>query len=98
VLAQNSYSTGRSTYSELLDAQRALLNARLVVAQLRMEREKALAAIETWSAVDVEAMKPGSISLQGASMSGSSARKASKAAGAAGGSSGGEAMQSGAMR
>ena len=40
-----------------------LLSAQLVVAQLRTEREKALAAIETWSAVDVETMQPGRMSV-----------------------------------
>lgn len=49
-----SYPTQRASWFDLLDAQRTLLDARLTLAQLRTEREKALVAIETWSAVDVE--------------------------------------------
>jgi outer membrane protein TolC len=56
-LLQTAHAAGRSTYLDLLEAQRTLLDARLAAAQLRMEREKALAAIETWSAVDVEVMR-----------------------------------------
>jgi outer membrane protein, heavy metal efflux system len=58
-IAQSSFAVGRIHFLELLDAQRTLLDVRLTVAQLRIEREKALAAIETWSAVDVEAMRAG---------------------------------------
>jgi hypothetical protein len=65
------------TYADLLDSQRTLLSVRLVAAQLRTEREKALAAIETWSAVDVEAMKPGRISIQGGRTGGAPSGKAS---------------------
>lgn len=54
---QSSYSSTRSSYLEILDAQRLLLDARLTLAQLRAEREKALAAIETWSAVDFETLE-----------------------------------------
>lgn len=55
-VAGTAYTAGKLTFVELLDAQRTYLEARLTLAQLRMEREKALAAIETWSAVDVEVM------------------------------------------
>jgi outer membrane protein TolC len=58
-VAQTSFAVGRIPFLELLDAQRTLLDVRLTLAQLRTEREKALAAIETWSAVDVEAMRAG---------------------------------------
>ncbi|MGD0999327.1 MAG: TolC family protein [Candidatus Brocadiia bacterium] len=57
-LAQNSYSTGQLPFADLVEAERELLNARLVTAQLVVERDKALLAIESWSAVDAEAMKP----------------------------------------
>ena len=70
-IAQSSYAAGRLSYQELLDAQRALLSAQLATAQLRTEREKALAAIETWSAVDVETFKPGRSAVRGARASGS---------------------------
>jgi cobalt-zinc-cadmium efflux system outer membrane protein len=55
-VAQVSYAAGKLTFLELLDAQRTYLEVRLTLAELKTEREKALAAIETWSAVDVEAM------------------------------------------
>ena len=55
-LARTSYAAGRSAFSELIDAQRTLLDARLVLAQLKIEREKALAALESMAAVDVEVM------------------------------------------
>jgi outer membrane protein TolC len=71
-VAQTSYASGRLPFVELLDAQRTYLDARLTLAQLRMEREKALAAIETWSAVDVEAMgsrtSPGGSRMGGSSV------------------------------
>jgi len=54
--AQSSYAAGRLAFGELLEAQRTYLDVRQTLAQLRMEREKALAAIETWSTVDVEVM------------------------------------------
>jgi outer membrane protein TolC len=63
-VARTAYSNNRLTFAELLDAQRVLLDVRLVLAQLRTEREKALAAIETWSAVDVETMQPGRMALR----------------------------------
>jgi cobalt-zinc-cadmium efflux system outer membrane protein len=58
-LARTAFAVGRIPFLELLEAQRTLLDVRLALAQIRTEREKALAAIETWSAVDVEAMRPG---------------------------------------
>jgi outer membrane protein TolC len=67
-IARTAYSAGRVGFVELLDAQRTLLDARLAASQLRIEREKALAAIETWAAVDVEAMRPGSPSSRGVSI------------------------------
>lgn len=68
-LAQNSYTAGKLGFVELLDAQRTLLDVRLTLAQLRMEREKAVAAIETWSTVDVEVMGGGGMPLRAARMS-----------------------------
>ena len=55
-LAQTAYAANRVDFGELLEAERTLIEARFTVAELRMEREKALAAVETWSAVDVEVM------------------------------------------
>ena len=53
---QASFAAGRATLSQLVETQLAHLDARLTRAQLRTEREKALVAIETWSALDVEAL------------------------------------------
>jgi hypothetical protein len=61
-ITQTAYAAGRASFLDLLEGQRTLLDARLVAAQLRMEREKALVAIETWSTVDVETLAPGAVS------------------------------------
>src|SRR5205814_649911 len=53
-----SLATGRTRVMDVVKAQRAVLDARLTSAMLRIEREKALVAIETWSAVDVETLHP----------------------------------------
>ncbi len=60
-LAQNSYTTGTLPISDLVAAERELLNARLATAQLLVERDKALLAIESDTAVDAGAMKPPSL-------------------------------------
>lgn len=67
-IAQTAYAAGRLGFIDLLDAQRTYLDVRLTLAQLKMEREKALASIETWSAVDVETMGSRR-SMRGSSMS-----------------------------
>src|SRR5262245_17904268 len=46
--ARTEYTQGRGRYSEVLTAQRTWLSARLTLAQLKTEREKALAAIESF--------------------------------------------------
>jgi cobalt-zinc-cadmium efflux system outer membrane protein len=58
-VAQTAYANNQLGFAQLIDTQRTLLDVELTLAQVRMEREKALAAIETWSAVDVETMAPG---------------------------------------
>jgi cobalt-zinc-cadmium efflux system outer membrane protein len=55
-IAQSGYAAGRLGFADLLESQRTLLNVRVAVAELKMEREKTLAAIETWSAVDLEVL------------------------------------------
>lgn len=61
-----SYLSGRATLAELVETQLTLLDARLAFAELRTEREKALVSIETWSALDVEALH--SVGASSASM------------------------------
>ncbi len=56
--AQASLASGRMRLMDVVEAQRAALDARLTLAMLRVEREKALVAIESWSKVDVEALHP----------------------------------------
>jgi outer membrane protein TolC len=57
--ARTEYTQGRGRYAQVLEAQRTWLSARLTLAQFRIEREKALAAIESFAAVDVEALPGG---------------------------------------
>ena len=87
-IGQSAYVSGRISFVELLDSQRTQLDASLILAQLRMEREKALAAIETWSAVDAEAMKSPRFDMRGG-MGSAPARKASATVPASGSPSGG---------
>jgi len=54
--AESSQATGRGTLADVVMARRAEVDARFMLAQLRAEREKALAAIESWSSLDVEAL------------------------------------------
>lgn len=57
-LTETSYAAGRASYDDLLAARRAQLDVRLATARLRIDREKSLTAIESWSAVDVETLGP----------------------------------------
>jgi outer membrane protein TolC len=57
-LVQTAYAANRATFLDLVDAERMLLDLRLTAAELRTARERALAAIETWSAVDAETLGP----------------------------------------
>jgi len=91
-LTQSAYIAGRAKFLDLLDAERTLLDARLVAAQLRMEREKALSDIETWSAVDVETLAPGAVSFRAARLNGGSQTPSAMPAAAPAGGSGSGAM------
>ena len=74
-LAQTAYATNRVGFVEVLDSERTLLDVRRLLSQLRTEREKAIAAIETWSAVDVEVLQSSGMSVRASPM-GSSRRPA----------------------
>lgn len=63
-IARASYAAGGARFVEFLEAQRTYLDARLTFVQLKVEREKALAALETWSAVDVETLGGARIPLR----------------------------------
>lgn len=62
------YAAGQAGYSDLIDAQRAILEARLVEAQARTMREKRLAELEALIGLDVETLKgaPGVIAASSA--------------------------------
>jgi outer membrane protein TolC len=51
-----AYSAGTVAFSDLIDAQRLLLQVRLLVAEARMGREKRLAELETMAGTDVETL------------------------------------------
>ncbi len=57
-LAGSAHASDRGSFADLILSREALLDIRLAVARLRIEREKALAAIEALSSVDVEVMQP----------------------------------------
>ena len=56
--SRQAYTAGQISYSELVDTQRTLLDVRRLVAEVRIEREKRLAELETLAGVDVETLKP----------------------------------------
>lgn len=53
---ESSHVVGRASISDVVMARRAAVETAFTLAQLRTEREKALAAIESWSSIDVEAL------------------------------------------
>lgn len=62
--SRDAYAAGQVSFIEVVDSQRTLLAVRQVIAEMRMEREKRLAEMETLAGVDVEtlARRPGSMS------------------------------------
>jgi len=57
-LSRQGYAAGASTYIDLIDAQRTLLDARLMAAEARTVREKMLAELEALAGMDIEAISP----------------------------------------
>lgn len=55
---ETAYASGTARIDDLVRARRAVLEAELALAELRAQREKALVAIETSTALDVEALHP----------------------------------------
>lgn len=53
---RQSYAAGNATFTDLIDAQRTLLDVRLMIAEARMEREKRLAELEALAGVDIETL------------------------------------------
>jgi outer membrane protein TolC len=53
---RQAYAAGSAGLSELIEAQRTLLDVRLVVAEARIERERRAAEIEELTGIDLEAL------------------------------------------
>jgi outer membrane protein TolC len=51
-----SYAAGTAPYAEIIDSRRTLLNVRLLTAQVRIEREKRLAELESLAGMDIETL------------------------------------------
>jgi outer membrane protein TolC len=56
-ISRQSYAAGAATYLDMIDAQRMLLEARLVVAEARAMRETRLAELEALMGTDVETLE-----------------------------------------
>lgn len=56
---RQSYAAGSADLLELIEAQRTLLDVRLVVAEARVERERRAAEIEQLAGIDLETLYPG---------------------------------------
>jgi outer membrane protein, heavy metal efflux system len=54
--ARQSYTAGTVTFIELIDSQRTLLDVKLMIAEARAAREKALADLEALAGVDIETL------------------------------------------
>jgi outer membrane protein TolC len=52
--SRQAYSAGQITYVELVDSERALLDVREIIAEMRTERERRLVEIEALAGVDIE--------------------------------------------
>ncbi len=53
---RQGYAAGATTFGDLIDSQRTLLEVRLMIAEARMEREKRLAELEAIAGVDIETL------------------------------------------
>jgi outer membrane protein TolC len=53
---RQAYASGAATYNDLLEAQRTLLDAKLMVAQARTMREKQLTELEALMGTDIETL------------------------------------------
>jgi outer membrane protein TolC len=54
--SRQAYTTATGSFIELIDAQRTLLDVRLLIVEARAEREKRLAELEELAGVDVETL------------------------------------------
>ncbi len=63
-LSRQAYSNGASSYIDLIDTQRTLLEVRLTAVEARATREKMLAELEALAGMDVETLAPASPATQ----------------------------------
>ncbi len=54
--SRQAYTTGTGTFIELIDAQRTLLDVRLLIVEAKADREKRLADLEELAGVDIETL------------------------------------------
>lgn len=54
--SRQAYAAGTVNFAELIDSQRTYISVRLMVAEVRIEREKRLAELEALAGVDVETL------------------------------------------
>jgi hypothetical protein len=57
-LAQAAYASDRGGFAGILAAQGSLLDVRLLLARMKVEREKSLAALESSAAIDAGGARP----------------------------------------
>jgi cobalt-zinc-cadmium efflux system outer membrane protein len=57
-LARESYAAGGTSFTDVIDIQRTLLDVRVMVAEAKVAREKALAEIEALAGLDIETLSP----------------------------------------
>ena len=55
---RQNYSTGTSTFLDLIEAQRTVLDIRVMIAEAKIEREKQLAELEALAGLDIETLAP----------------------------------------
>jgi outer membrane protein, heavy metal efflux system len=55
-VARESYATGGTSFTDVIDIQRTLLDVRLMIAEARTAREKSLAEMEALAGVDIETL------------------------------------------
>jgi cobalt-zinc-cadmium efflux system outer membrane protein len=60
-VALESYAAGGTSFTDLIDIQRTLLDVRLMIAEAKAAREKSLADLEALAGLDIETLAPATI-------------------------------------
>ena len=58
-IARESYATGGTSFTDVIDIQRTLLDVRLMIAEASASREKSLAELESLAGLDIETLTKG---------------------------------------